>query len=850
MKHYFKSKRPILILLTILMSVAITGCGDKEKETETVNNEKESVKTDNINNNDDSIDITISMTPTGEILPQSKVKHVTVHDPSIVRDKETGIYYIFGSHMAWAKSTDMVNWSLFTNNINRDYDTLFAKEAEWARKADSSYDVSGNLWAPDVIYNEEMGKWCMYMSVNGPLWNSTICLLTADSPDGDWTYVGSVIQSGMSNGFGVTFDYEKATGEKSVATSRYTLRNNTPQWEPHAIDPCVVYDENGDLWMSYGSWSGGIGLFRLDNETGLRDYDITYEYKSGVTDPYFGYKISGGNQRSGEASYIERIGDYYYLFITYGGLTANGGYNMRIFRSEEITGPYLDMDGEDPRYPLKTGDPGTTATGDVNGKVGIKLMAYYRWPYTRVAQVAQGHNSVWTESDGRTFVVYHRRTNDGTEGHQVRVHQMFVNEDGWLVTAPYEYRGELISETGYSMEQMVGSYDVLVHKQSINYSTLECVEAQLMTLNEDGTVSGDFTGTWEATKDSPYVTIKTADTTYKGVFIEQAMEDKDYITMCFTVLGDDEVEVWGSKHLSGQDAVDLCIAANVLSVPNKAEADIELETTTLFGTNVTYVSSNPEVISAEGKVTPSEAETKVILTATFTNGEGTGTKEYTVTVSALADIDMEALNSLYFENFNDGKKTDWTSPNASGALTIANDSGDRAKYLDFVSGTDSGNRSAYRKLDEAIEGQFTLSLDAKLTAGIMSNRSQSAFVIMSSDTTGYDANAVAEGGYILKLTNEPPADSAGNNDNKTNQTKWKLNGTDQVVDIPVDTWVTMTMTVDSAAKTAHLTIVDCATGASYFDGDIATSGASDFAGIQLLRGRGVGTMSVDNIKVK
>ena len=242
---------------------------------------------------------------------------VSVHDPSIIKDEKTGTYYIFGSHLAWAKSTDLCNWTTFKNNINTDYATLFKAEAAWAAKADSSYKVDGNMWAPDVIWNKDMNKWCMYMSINGPKWNSTICLLTADSLDGNWTYVGPVIQSGMSMGFGVTFDYTKVTGETTV-NSRYTnhLRSGNPTYEPHAIDPCVLYDEQGNLWMSYGSWSGGIGMIRLDNKTGLRDYNTTYELDAKtLTDPYTGYKIAGGNQQSGEASYIQKIGDYYYIFL-------------------------------------------------------------------------------------------------------------------------------------------------------------------------------------------------------------------------------------------------------------------------------------------------------------------------------------------------------------------------------------------------------------------------------------------------------------------------------------------------------------------------------------------------------
>ncbi len=485
-------------------------------------------------------------TSSGNTYTQATLNHVTVHDPSIVKDPATGMYYIFGSHMAWAKSKDLMNWTIFTNNINRDYRTLFAAEAAWAAKASSSYDVSGNLWAPDVIWNEDMGKWCMYMSVNGPKWNSTICLLTADKLDGDWTYVGPVIQSGMSNGFGVTFDYTLVTGETTPA-SRYALRNNNPTWEPHAIDPCVTYDAEGNLWLCYGSWSGGIGMIRLDNKTGLRDYTTTYDYVSSVSDPYCGYKLSGGNQRSGEAPYIQRIGDYYYLFVTYGGLVANGGYNMRVFRSKNIYGPYTDRTGHDPRYPFNSGDPGSNRTGMINDVVGNRVMSYYKWSFMSQGYCAQGHNSAFVDSDGRAYIVYHTRFSNSGEGHQVRVHQVFVNEDGWLVTAPFEYAGEKLSASGYTAKEVEGVYEVLFHVGT-DYENKECVTGENLQFNADGTITGDRSGTWKwSSKGSPYVTLTMGSVTYKGVFLEQKLEDRKDGALCFTVMGSDEIAVWGYK---------------------------------------------------------------------------------------------------------------------------------------------------------------------------------------------------------------------------------------------------------------------------------------------------------------
>ena len=88
---------------------------------------------------------------------------------------------------------------------------------------------------------------------------------------------------------------------------------------------------------------GGIFMLELDETTGLRNYDVTYLLTGGgdnyTSDPYFGKKIAGGYYVSGEASYIQHIGDYYYLFMTYDGLDARGGYMMEVFRSNNPDGP-------------------------------------------------------------------------------------------------------------------------------------------------------------------------------------------------------------------------------------------------------------------------------------------------------------------------------------------------------------------------------------------------------------------------------------------------------------------------------------------------------------------------------
>lgn len=570
-------------------------------------------------------------------------KNVSVHDPSIIKDEKTGTYYIFGSHMAWAKSTDLVNWETFENNINKDFETLFKDAGGWAARGGTQgsltgkYEVSGNLWAPDVIWNEKMGKWCMYMSVNGDYWYSSIVLLTADRLDGDWTYVGPVVYSGFTDATeAAQTDYSKAAGTfDAAAVTRYNQnRNGNHTYGMNAIDPCVTYDDDGNLWMTYGSWFGGIYMLRLDESTGLRDYDYTYKTIDNESDIYQGLKIAGGNHVSGEASYIEKMGDYYYLFMSYGGLKAAGGYNMRVFRSESITGPYVDYSGNDARY-LAT----NTDVGAINGTVGVRLMSQYKWNTMELAQVAQGHNSAFVDSDGRAYVVYHTRTNDGTEGHYVKTHQLFMNEEGWLVAAPYAYSGETLNEQGYSVSQVAGTYDVIINEQKVDYANLKYVSPVDVTLNKDGSVSGKYTGTWTLTEGTPYVTIKMNHQTYKGVVVRQLIEGTTDDTMCLTLLGTDEKEVWFSKHLQGKRALDKVV--DKITIASVALGDMTLPTETMYGTTIKWKSSDESIIATDGTLTKPEKETEVVLTATFTNNGCSVEKQYKVKVYEASKNDTD-----------------------------------------------------------------------------------------------------------------------------------------------------------------------------------------------------------------
>ena len=62
--------------------------------------------------------------PRPETTPAQTIARGESHDPSIV--KADGRYYIFGSHLAFLQSDDLVDWKPLTNNLTDDYASIFA----------------------------------------------------------------------------------------------------------------------------------------------------------------------------------------------------------------------------------------------------------------------------------------------------------------------------------------------------------------------------------------------------------------------------------------------------------------------------------------------------------------------------------------------------------------------------------------------------------------------------------------------------------------------------------------------------------------------------------------------------
>ncbi len=464
---------------------------------------------------------------------------ISVHDPSIL--EVDGTYYIYGSHMTAAKSTDLLNWESIADGYmktNPVYGQIYdvADEAfayAGARNSVIETDDGGtHVWAPDVIYNEANGLYYMYYCCSST-WNaSNLCYGTSETPEGPFEWQGNLIYSGFNySNIDKTdvLDYV----DEDYAKKNY-IKSGAYNYEdyPNAIDPTVFYDNDGRMWMVYGSWSGGIFLLELDPETGLVIHPEADADNN--VDAYFGKKLLGGGHISIEGPYImyDAATDYYYLFVSYGALTSNGGYQIRVFRSKTVDGEYVDMNGA---YPEKSA---------MHENFGLKLSGNYKLPSLSQAYMATGHNSAFIDEDGKCYLIYHTRFNDGTENHSPRVHQMLMNAEGWPCDLPYQTQGETVSDTGYEKEDVVGRYYFVNQGTDISSDIANPI---ILYLNEDGTCDGEeVSGTWSMTDGTYYMNITIADVQYSGVFC-QMLDEAGTEVMTFSAVGNNE-SVWGVKY--------------------------------------------------------------------------------------------------------------------------------------------------------------------------------------------------------------------------------------------------------------------------------------------------------------
>ena len=212
------------------------------------------------------------------------------HDPgTLTKDGDTWFNFTTGTGIWYSQSTDMVTWSGGPAPVFTTYPSWITNKIP---------DFSGSFWAPDVIHMN--GQYYLYYSVSK--WGTTTSAIgVARSPslkNPSWTDLGIVVES-----FGGST-------------------------ELNAIDPALFRDHDGKVYMSYGSFFGGIGVAEINQSTGKLAGNVT--------------KILGGGHTDMEAPYIVREGGYYYLFVNRGACCkgVDSTYYVEVQRATSVTGPY------------------------------------------------------------------------------------------------------------------------------------------------------------------------------------------------------------------------------------------------------------------------------------------------------------------------------------------------------------------------------------------------------------------------------------------------------------------------------------------------------------------------------
>ena len=251
-------------------------------------------------------------------------------DPSIIR-AEDGYFYAYATEDFWdydsgthlvpiIKSKDLVEWEFVGDAFEEKPDWLGFK----------------GIWAPDIQYFND--QYYLYYSLS--VWgdsNPGIGVATATSPEGPFTDQGKVF---TSDEIGVD----------------------------NSIDPFVYIEEDGSLWMFWGSFRGIYAI------------ELSADGLSTVGEKHH---IAG---TAFEASYIVKKDGFYYLFLSAGSCCdgANSSYNVRVLRSTELLGPYQDRLGR-------------SGIGNHSSLVMDKGEDY----------VGVGHNSVVQDDNGTYWLVYH-----------------------------------------------------------------------------------------------------------------------------------------------------------------------------------------------------------------------------------------------------------------------------------------------------------------------------------------------------------------------------------------------------------------------------------------------------------
>ena len=436
-----------------------------------------------------------------------------VHDPSVIKGDDK--IFIIGSHLDSAITEDYINWERYGSGVKNGNPVIpnvqeDMKEAlKWAKTT--------TFWAGDIVRMKD-GKYYYYYSVcegTSPL--AAIGYAVSDTVEGPYENKGIIMKSGRA---GKLLTYEP---------DRHIQYD--PNIHPNAIDPTVFYDKEDQLWMVYGSYSGGIYVLEMDEAT-----------KMPVPGQGYGIRLTGGKHTRIENPYIiyNEETDYYYLYMSFGGLGSGHGYQTRVARSKAVDGPYLDIKGQD------INDISNHVDGffddDAINPYGNKLIGDFEFYNSDNVKMNHGYISpggasvIYDESLDTTLMVMHTRFPGRGEGHEVRTHEVYMNESGWPVLAPIRYSGVNMVETNTDLN---GDYQFIINDLVIIGPK---ANSQAMIVENNTLKIGDQT--IEIDQNESHVSFNLDGVVYEGVSLKQWDVRQRKMVKVMTLQGDDNTTLW------------------------------------------------------------------------------------------------------------------------------------------------------------------------------------------------------------------------------------------------------------------------------------------------------------------
>lgn len=302
----------------------------------------------------------------------TSAQDIRVHDPVVA--EQDGTYYLFntGRGISVYSSTDLENWEREA--------PVFSEKPEWTDNVVS--DFKNHIWAPDIFYKD--GTYYLYYSVSSfgkntsAIGVATNTTLHPGEDDFNWTDHGIVVQSVP----------------------------NRDLW--NAIDPNMVEDEDGNAWMTFGSFWNGLKLVKMDEN--LKSIAQPEEWHTiARRDRSFDIPDEDPGDAALEAPFIFKKHGYYYQFLSW-DLCCRGDestYKVVVGRSKTVTGPYVDKDGK----ALTQGGGTLVVKGNEN------------W-------YGAGHNSAYTFG-GTDYIFFHAYDANDEGAPKLKVAKLEWDENNW-----------------------------------------------------------------------------------------------------------------------------------------------------------------------------------------------------------------------------------------------------------------------------------------------------------------------------------------------------------------------------------------------------------------------------------